>query len=531
VEQVQDATRFAVGGRTQDMVVRSPDEGVPRRRGGVAVGRAIVVAVVAAAGRGLVQRGRGVSGTELATSWQLVDLDTLGSDPLGSVWYLHTQPPLHNLLVGLIAWLPVPLAGTLFALYLACLAVTGLLLQDLLLGMRRGEGGIHPTVAGAVAALALVAPALLSSIRLGSYEVPVAMLLVATLWAGQRLLRSTSARAVGGWLIAISALLTLACLTRSLLHPLWVFGALGLLLLACRAVVAAALLPLVLVGGWTVKNQALFGEPTLSSWLGFNLQRGVTAPMAFDDVKRDVADGAVSPLAGRYPWGFLDQYADVAGRCTPRHDHPAVAAPTKVTDSGTVANYNHECYLPLYGRAQDDALTLARRHPGRYLRTRASALTLSATSEQCGEERRCTWMDGLYRPLLVPVDAEVPMGDWNLPLLGTLVTTMDVRPSLTLALALVVVLARGAVATVRIVRGSRPSSGGDRDVADELVWALVAWTVVWVVLAGDLVEIGENGRFRAVLDPLLVALPLAAALARARTWAPALLRRVTGGET
>ena len=39
---------------------------------------------------------------------------------------------------------------------------------------------------------------------------------------------------------------------------------------------------------------------------------------------------------------------------------------------------------------------------------------------------------------------------------------------------------------------------------------LVAGTVAVVVLGGDLVEIGENTRFRSTIDPLLIAFPLGA---------------------
>ena len=35
-------------------------------------------------------------------------------------------------------------------------------------------------------------------------------------------------------------------------------------------------------------------------------------------------------------------------------------------------------------------------------------------------------------------------------------------------------------------------------------------TVAFVVLGGDLVELGENGRFRAMLDPLVVVLVMRA---------------------
>jgi len=46
--------------------------------------------------------------------------------------------------------------------------------------------------------------------------------------------------------------------------------------------------------------------------------------------------------------------------------------------------------------------------------------------------------------------------------------------------------------------------------AQEVVWFVVAWTTAVVILGGDLIEFGENGRFRSTLDPLLIALPLAA---------------------
>jgi hypothetical protein len=37
--------------------------------------------------------------------WQLIPWDILSTDPLRSVFYLHIQPPLWNLLLGTTAWL------------------------------------------------------------------------------------------------------------------------------------------------------------------------------------------------------------------------------------------------------------------------------------------------------------------------------------------------------------------------------------------------------------------------------------------
>ena len=42
-------------------------------------------------------------------AWQLLPTETLRANPLGSVWYLHIQPPIWNLIVGgVLAWSPAP---------------------------------------------------------------------------------------------------------------------------------------------------------------------------------------------------------------------------------------------------------------------------------------------------------------------------------------------------------------------------------------------------------------------------------------
>ena len=64
-------------------------------------------------------------GPSWRASWQLLDVSVLQDDPLRGVWYLHTQPPLFNLVVGLLAWSPLPLAGALFVLDVGALLVVG----------------------------------------------------------------------------------------------------------------------------------------------------------------------------------------------------------------------------------------------------------------------------------------------------------------------------------------------------------------------------------------------------------------------
>jgi hypothetical protein len=171
-----------------------------------------------------------------------------------------------------------------------------------------------------------------------------------------------------------------------------------------------------------------------------------------------------------------------------------------------IANFNHECYLPLYRQASDDAVSLVLRYPGRYVSTRGSALVMSYRISYAGYDEPSTWMDKLYGPLLVELHTAIPMDDWNLPLLpggGDL----DVTVTLSLAAATAFVLVRGGLAAVRLARAGW--HGRHDWPTGEVLWVLVAFTVAVVVMGGDLVEFGENSRFRTTVDPLLVALPLA----------------------
>jgi Glycosyltransferase family 87 len=496
-----------------------PTEGP--RPGAVAAGRIVIVLVAVAVLVEVLRVGGGVDGIEVASSWQLLDLDVLEHDPLRGVWFLHTQPPLHNLVIGLVASSPLPLAGTLFLLYAGCVVVLGLVLHDLLL-----RWDLPNVVATAVACLAVANPALLSTVRIASYEVPLATVLVVLVWVLDRYLDAPTPVLLG----AIVGLATALVLTRSLFHPVWLVAVLAVVFWArrqpARRVVAFAAVPLVLIGGLVVKNAALFDSPTLSSWTGFNLHRGVLDPMSAASIDRAVDAGRITGLAAERPWQNLADYRPWLDGCRSGSSHAAVAEETKSIDSVAVPNFNHECYLRLYRQSQDDALTMIFREPDQYARGRVVAVALSHAYVPLGEDDpgtsilgaefpSTTWMDRLYSLVMVRSGVTVDMSGWNVPLVGA-------RLSFSVAWLLVLGTVLAVVATVvaavgcwRAVRRHVPPARRD------VVWLVAGFTILFVVLGGDLVELGENFRFRSMLDPLVLALGVSVVadlVARARRW-------------
>ena len=147
------------------------------------------------------------------------------------------------------------------------------------------------------------------------------------------------------------------------------------------------------------------------------MQRGIVALLDAEMVRDDVRSGEVSDLA----------LATWACSTSTTSGSTAASRPTTTRRSATpckpdyrnfpVANFNHECYLPLYSQAQEDAVTLARRHPGRYIHDRRRRWPCRIGVAEIGAEED-TWLDSAYETLLWPVTVEIDMDDWNPPFVG-----------------------------------------------------------------------------------------------------------------
>jgi len=444
----------------------------------------------------------------LVTQWQLLPLDALADDPISSVWHLHIQPPLWNLAVGVLArWSLFSLAVSLQLLLLA----SGCALAAAITATLRNLGLGRGWALGLTAIGTLNGGILLAAFR-PQYELPVAAMLAGLVWVATIAPGPRSARAVVGG----AALVTALALTRSVYHPALAVPVLGVLLwhhrahLRRAAVVIAVAIPVVLVGGWLGKNLVLFNTATMSSWSGMNLLRSVAPALEPDMIDELHDDGVVSGVAVVGPFGGVDDYEELLPRCEPAHDHPAVTLeerampydPDALVTIPSVANFNHECLLPAYEQASEDALAMARAEPSRWLLAREWSLSNWFTVPTHPTDSPVVDVaNRLQNVALVVVANPFVPASWEDDHFW--VTGASVSLVLALAAGLLVVTA------IRRLK-SRPNC------ADRTAVVLGGVLVAWTFVVGVTFELGEQERFRLVTDPIVVAL---AGLLALRWWA------------
>ena len=446
----------------------------------------------------------------LDIAWQLIPVETLRADPIGSTWYLHIQPPLWNLTVGsILRWSPLPDAISLQALQFVC----GVLLAGMIAAVMHRLGA-RSWIAVLLAVAATVHPDVIGNAFAPTYELPTATLLVAFVWL------VTSPRRDPWWFAGVCSLATATALTRSLYHPLWVVVVLLVVgwtvrgRIGWKTLMVGAAIPMIGIGGWMLKNEVLFGRATLSSWFGMNLQRAVIPVLPADELAALHDSGQVSAVAMAGPFGNYGLYAAAMPPCAPAHDHPATAEPVRVGEV-VVPNFNYECFLPVYDQAGADAWAVIKASPSSFIQGRLwSARTWFAlnSAPESSSSFVMRSLDRVDKIAGVAVPGVISTRGWGTPIYGTL--EAPAHFSLTLVALTILVLAGAGVRVWRLLRRRlvRPISA--RDLAIVLVGFIVAWTFA----SGIVFELGEQARFRTMVDPLVISFGGLAVLDLVRLW-------------
>jgi len=432
----------------------------------------------------------------LAGFWQIIDPTLLRDDLWRSVHYLHSQPPLFNLFLGLVL---KGFRGHEIVAFQAVYLGMGLALAVsvcLLMG-RLGVPGVLRTV---LAVLFTVSPACILHENWLFYDYPVMLLLVLAAWFLHRFAGGRQAR--DG--VAFFTLLAFAVLTRSLFHPAWFALAVAMLWLGQRRdwklVAAASCGPFLLVLAWYVKNLAVFGSFVGSTWVGMNFADITTLQVPRPEREALVREGALSPFALIPTFRPLRDYRGILPEAKPT----GIPVLDRETKPSGAPNFNHSAYIAVSRAYFRDALAVVRRRPSAYARGVRDAYLryfIPATDHDwlAGNREKMAALDRIYS---VVVCGRFGSGRW--PASPEAAQEMGLgqkflNTGLFLLVGCPVLFLYGLIAARRAF--ARPEER-----ARALTLLFLCLTIAYVTVAGNALEVGENFRNRFTLAPFYLVL-------------------------
>ncbi|NPA79794.1 MAG: hypothetical protein GXO29_01920 [Thermotogae bacterium] len=432
--------------------------------------------------------------SSLIWAWQLLDPLWLREDLLTSLWNMHMQPPLFNLLTATVLKSNLPPKVLLDPLYLTLGALTTLTLHAI--ARRLGFSEILSFLA--VALIFTLNPASIVYETWYFYTYPALFLTSLAVLSMMEFSRSGALLPLLGVFATLSLLILLRSTYNLLLIPsVAAVLAWHLRRRALRIMLVASLfaLPPLL---WYGKNLVKFGLFSSSSWFPMNLLQVITGEHTLlrGNRERIVSlhrRGEVSAVATLPPFSPPEVYEAFLGPSPPAGVE-ALDAPRKPS-SGRI-NYNHRIYPEVFKVLLRDHMLLLRRMPDAYVvGTAAGALyftlppyahtTFSPRLFAEGNRRRLARL----RPWLKAYDLAY---GW----MGGLL------PGITVLLLLVV-----------FIRGLP-------DALREPIRAAPSLFLLYLVLVHAPFERGENMRFRFQFEPPLILFALRSAFRRGPTSQP-----------
>lgn len=273
--------------------------------------------------------------------WQFLDPVILRADLWRGLWYLHAQPPLFNLFVGLsLQVVPERLLGPYFTVIYSSLGLIIVFGTYALMRCLR----VSRLVATLSVIVLIVFPPLNFAETWLFYTYPVTCLLVLSALAFYGTLTRQSL-----WpYCAFLTLTTVLVMTRAFFHPIAWFAVANAFLLALvwglrlprrRARGILLLVALVVALGVPLKNAAVFSTFAASSWDGLNffgtayyIQKNQRA-----DLERRVAAGELPDLVLLRRFSPPEEFIAYYG-VQPATGVPALDAPVKSTGAPNMNN-------------------------------------------------------------------------------------------------------------------------------------------------------------------------------------------------
>ncbi|MFC1560884.1 hypothetical protein ACFL4V_00235 [Candidatus Latescibacterota bacterium] len=415
----------------------------------------------------------------------LIPYELLHTDLFSSIWHFHVQPPLFNLLCGIVVKIfgdshTVAFHGVYLITGLALLAALYTLMVSL---------GVPYRFAACLAIFFVLSPESILYENLILYPHLVAMLIVISCVSLHQYISTFKWQ----WGAATFLLWSTIMLTRSMFHLIWfLVGVIIIITLSPRIwkrTMIIAAIPFLLAFGWYAKNYVLFGQFTSSTWLGMNMSRVAVSELTEEEKIALAREGEVSEFVFLRPFpGFWQFSGNVNLPATPETG-------VKVLDyrynENKLSNYNNIVFPCLSKQFQKDSFAIIRNYPAIFLfrSLRSSFGMFFAPSN--------TWFSIDSSENAKIIQSIIPI--WNAVFYGD----FSKDPKNIGWFILGVYASVIGYWLMRLIR-SIPKLRKNTPFFTVVMFMLM--TVLYVTLVGNLFELGENMRFHYNIDPLVLTL-------------------------
>lgn len=418
--------------------------------------------------------------------WQMIDPLLLQTDLWRSLSHLHSQPPMLNLFVGLaLQFFPSTYQSVFHIAYFAAGLMLAWSVYRLGLAL---ELPIWLSLTASV--LFTVSPPVALYEHWLFYTYPVAAALALAGVALYLFHQTEKFR----WGLLFFSLLAFIALSWSLFHLVWLIAIVSMLLFILpdrKKVFLAALLPLFLVTGWYFKNYILFGEFTASTWAGMNLSHPTTLRLSVEERTRMIRAGELS-LFAQYPsFSSPESYLNLLP------DTPLTGIPLldETKKSNGRSNFHHLVYIETGAYYQRDALHVIRARPALYLRSIVQSFYIFFHSASDYDfldynRQRIRAFEATWTRLF--------SGQWEMnETLEERTGTLSLRHMGWLILLAFLIAIFGSI---RHLWRQKNILGDGKN----MLILFMGLNLLYVTVAGTLFDLGENNRFRFVVDAFIL---------------------------
>lgn len=396
---------------------------------------------------------------------QYADINLLKENIVESLFYLHSQPPLFNFLLGVSKIIFGNNASlSMFILFQLCGLLTAVLLYKMMI-----ELNIRKRLCFIFTILYIITPATLLYENLFFYTHIVIFFFIAAVFLLNKYLQSKKKIYIKLHFI----FLLLISLTTSFFHLIWFLFTVAFLFWILKynrkEIAIALIIPVIILLGLYTKNLILFGVFNSSSWFGMNLSRITVFQVPTTEREELIKNGLISEVSLLPPF---PQYDDVRNLKTIKKDSIGVEIADQTTKPSGGTNFNNLIYLEISKVAFNDSKFIIENYPQYYLQgvKKAFQIYFKPPSNY-----------GLINKNLLQINSYNNF--FNALIYGA--SKSDTLGYFTVMLTIFVILGTSIFLFKENISNK-----------DKIILAFMLFNIIYVIMVGNFFEVGENNRFR-----------------------------------